>query len=114
MAITLTHSRPPAESRVTEETNSPARARRKAMTLSPIDVPASEWPPAAITTYCSPFQCRSWDWRPPGTGSRPCHSSAPRHPILLRPPVIGKIRLPWVEDGGPVDAIGGGREAAHP
>ena len=26
-------------------------------------VPASEWPPAATTTYCSPFQSRSSGWR---------------------------------------------------
>src|SRR6516165_9743197 len=48
---------PPGQSRRRDHTgvDSPDRARRKATTLSPIEVPASECPPAAMTTYCSPF-----------------------------------------------------------
>jgi hypothetical protein len=43
----------PCQVAVLAEGASPARAKRKATTLSPTEVPASEWPPAAITTYCS-------------------------------------------------------------
>jgi len=50
-------NRPPGRSMVRDhsEGDSPGRASRNATTLSPIVVPDSEWPPAPIATYCSPF-----------------------------------------------------------
>src|SRR5580704_15037813 len=57
-AIAPAKKRPPGRSMVRDRSDgaSPSLARRKATTLSPIEVPASDWPPAAIATYCSPFQ----------------------------------------------------------
>src|SRR5690242_6078775 len=58
VAIARAKNRPPGRSMVRDHSEgaSPARASRNATTLSPIVAPASECPPAAMTTYCSPFQ----------------------------------------------------------
>jgi hypothetical protein len=57
---------------------SPGRASRNATTLSPIVVPASEWPPAAMTTYCSrakqPIHIRRRDL---GQRREPCPAWSP-------------------------------------
>lgn len=78
---------PPGLSRRRDHTgvDSPGRARRKATTLSPIEVPASECPPAAMTTY------------PPWNGA--LWRRQPRHPPWM-PPRDNLDLRPYLSDSG--------------